>query len=51
MNAKEFLAAYGRSVHEVTIEVAKDFYLKGESIPDAFAKAKAFVDYLREMAP
>jgi hypothetical protein len=49
MTRQEFIHNYDKSVYEVRLEVAMQFYAKGDTPQEAFDKADEFIAYLKTL--
>jgi hypothetical protein len=49
LTRQEFIHSYDKSVYEVRLEVAMQFYAAGQSPKDAFDKADQFISYLKTL--
>jgi hypothetical protein len=47
LTRQEFIHRYDKSVYEVRLELAMQFYLSGKSPKEAFAKADQFIEFLK----
>jgi hypothetical protein len=47
LTRQEFVHRYDKSVYEVRLELAMQFYVNGKSPKDAFSEADQFIEYLK----
>jgi hypothetical protein len=47
LTRQQFVHRYDKSVYEVRLELAMQFYVNGKSPKDAFIEADQFIEYLK----